>query len=1836
MRWGKSNNNFGETDRKERIKLYKSGKHWVTRVLSVVGLLRFFKPSAEKLSKVATDELAEKRGQKILKAIAVSGSIIGGAGVADKAFANEQASVLGSELSLHSDTVSVDVSEGQVTNNNIQEAATEALDDEIDQEAVVEASLSASTSSRLESESASTRSMEESVQASTAASESERLIAEASSEVTSTSDRETKESQSLSLTLESASRSLNLSESERVDRESESLVKASKSASTSLNDSESERLASESVSASESNEAISNSLNESTSEREKEESLSASASLALVSESLKASTSVRESSESVSASTSLASFSLSVSESEVSSIIESQSLLQEAIENQIEPFLANERSGSVISSVKGYLDVSRGMIDWVVTYQPTTSTTTPQYVGFYVANIADGESLEPIDLKVTGTINQTETYIEYEQGDPIYEAKEVSRREGYDYRVLSGWSYKYYKNVIVGYESVAVTKTRTISVAYTESLVLNNSFTTTESGGTEYKALGLNYEGKRHWGDNYSGTQLYDISKGLTFTFSTTTNGTMDNIGLFVQAATNTTSSNVHATLNESGGSINFGNLSVTSKNNTILYKVYAQSLSESIVESVSTSTYRSGSLSTSTAKSQESEKLSTSASLQSRLSSESLRDASSSESLSEFLKSSNSVRESQESLSASNSQSLVDASLSDSNSAREEAEAHSTAASNKSVSDSLADSESERKVSEERSTSESDRLFSESLKDSASDRLVSESKSKSLSDYNRESEEAASSIKSESLISDSLSDSVSLRESQESVSAENSTSLSESVLESLATSLSLYQEELSKHEIGSDNGTSTTVSVYNSGVQVYAKENGKFLAQWKQFTYTVTANYDTVTGLTNWTLSIIDFNNPDTPDAVIEDNDNHRLKLRVDSKEDKNSDLHNVTLSEDERSITFTTSPDVDDPTKQYRLDFSATNGLSGSGASYKFIVDLNAVPEEVTTSLSNSVITSASTSASELVSQSLSTSQKEYSESFGASLSKYVSESEKAHLESVETSTSNSILVSEKNRMDSISASESESLRLSNANISEHLSELYSQNASLSKAFVSASVSVSQSASKSVVQSQLASQTQTQTSTQNNSAGVTVNTNTYYDDVPAARDNFLQAAQDFTIFTQETAHLNGSVKGNFAIGTLAAQNNGIETSYGNIDGKDYLYADHITGGINQSIGSYNVNEKFVIGPDVRMESYNNGHGFTIGNTSFNGGESINKSEVYQQTRDKAYIDFDQEFTNLAEISNQIANTKADATYSNNSVFVDNNNRVIDISKIVDADNNDVLVINLGSDILSQSTPLTFTGLDATKPQTVMINVVNNTGSSTIYSNSQIKLNYTNGVTVQHDASTSIENTVLWNFVNLNSTPFSGNVNISSGNWVGSVLAPKANVTTSVDTVGNVISKTFTSNGTTKRWDYNGGGLESKASQLSTSTSMSASTSTVQSTSRYNSQSLSLSGAIHSLESASAKDSISTSKAASESAASLALASTAKSTSYSTSDRTSVVQSTVKSAIDSVSSLVAKLDSTSEAEAFQSAFGSISASTSLSLSESLASAQASDASLNTSASTSAFQSAGHVKSLSESASRSANLSTVASQSDKTSLTSQERSASTSISELRVSEASQSVSASKLASEGLRKSQESLSVSSLSASTSLSERLANTLDALRAIETASEAAKAAQDEHSTAVSDKAVTPEEAKAVQDKIDAANAVIKAAQDLIEKSAKVEPEDAEKLSAVLNTIKVPTPLEVTDKDSDGKLDSVEKSEAKAAIEAAKAAVQAAEAAKTAAGDVVTPAEKAEVDTKIAEANQAIQAAEAAIADYAAAEPEDAQTLTDELSSVKAPDTVTVTDKD
>ncbi|HGC8951069.1 TPA: accessory Sec-dependent serine-rich glycoprotein adhesin, partial [Streptococcus agalactiae] len=150
----KNKQDFTEVSRKTRVKMHKSGKHWVRTLMTHVGLLRLFRGGTTETIKIkATDPLEQKHSSALaaLRVLAAASALTGGAvATAGQAYAEEVGTVL--------------VEQTEVVLSDASQS-----DDAVASE---EASLSDSTSLSLEQSESSSLSMSGSVSESLSESES--------------------------------------------------------------------------------------------------------------------------------------------------------------------------------------------------------------------------------------------------------------------------------------------------------------------------------------------------------------------------------------------------------------------------------------------------------------------------------------------------------------------------------------------------------------------------------------------------------------------------------------------------------------------------------------------------------------------------------------------------------------------------------------------------------------------------------------------------------------------------------------------------------------------------------------------------------------------------------------------------------------------------------------------------------------------------------------------------------------------------------------------------------------------------------------------------------------------------------------------------------------------------------------------------------------------------------------------------------------------------------------------------------------------------------------------------------------------------------------------------------------------------------------------------------------------------------------------------------------------------------------------------------------------------------------------------------------------------------
>ena len=306
-----------------------------------------------------------------------------------------------------------------------------------------------------------------------------------------------------------------------------------------------------------------------------------------------------------------------------------------------------------------------------------------------------------------------------------------------------------------------------------------------------------------------------------------------------------------------------------------------------------------------------------------------------------------------------------------------------------------------------------------------------------------------------------------------------------------------------------------------------------------------------------------------------------------------------------------------------------------------------------------------------------------------------------------------------------------------------------------------------------------------------------------TFYEDVPEAFDTLLGASNYFHIFANK-AHLANHTNGNVATRELSGSAN-----FGTqgISGVEYNYAQKVLG-INGASGIKD-HTKMVFGNSVLID-LSEYHRPRVNGKQM---DRVTGDEIFQDKGSQVYIDFDQEFAKLAQVSQELINQKVSKTYYN-SDFKNENERVVDVSEF---EGNDVY-IRLTSEVLKKNTPLTIKGLEKNLGDNQFKNVyliVEVDSSSSYTVQSQIIFEYTDGSKRGNKETTDFsDSTVLWTFSHENK-PFKGDIRLNS-TWLGSLLAPLASVGGGQNIDGNIIVDEFKGAGETHGWHFqkNKGGV--------------------------------------------------------------------------------------------------------------------------------------------------------------------------------------------------------------------------------------------------------------------------------------------------------------------------------------------------------------------------------------------------------------------------------------
>jgi choice-of-anchor A domain-containing protein len=307
---------------------------------------------------------------------------------------------------------------------------------------------------------------------------------------------------------------------------------------------------------------------------------------------------------------------------------------------------------------------------------------------------------------------------------------------------------------------------------------------------------------------------------------------------------------------------------------------------------------------------------------------------------------------------------------------------------------------------------------------------------------------------------------------------------------------------------------------------------------------------------------------------------------------------------------------------------------------------------------------------------------------------------------------------------------------------------------------------------------------------------------------------DLYKQLVTLFHIFAKE-ASLNADTNGNLAVKDLKKGNDfGTRGTSKNLTEGDIYYIQQLEDRLISNAFRNSTFNHVVFGKGVKIETKDqNGQDAVI----INDGQQIThlKPGDVVTEGDSNYIDFDKVFDQLIADAQSYAKHNEDSDGVTQKI---NQNKLqVDVSKAVSqaTPENNVIYANIDYKYLNVAEPIYVYGLseDAQGP-TVIFNVTGmpKDGNATI--GTQIELHYgDDNKKVNIGESHDEPNHVLWNFGNFDNFDNFGNkaanINISSGHFMGSILAPNATVNVGVNTDGNIIAKVVNiTGGESHRWD--------------------------------------------------------------------------------------------------------------------------------------------------------------------------------------------------------------------------------------------------------------------------------------------------------------------------------------------------------------------------------------------------------------------------------------------
>ncbi len=284
------------------------------------------------------------------------------------------------------------------------------------------------------------------------------------------------------------------------------------------------------------------------------------------------------------------------------------------------------------------------------------------------------------------------------------------------------------------------------------------------------------------------------------------------------------------------------------------------------------------------------------------------------------------------------------------------------------------------------------------------------------------------------------------------------------------------------------------------------------------------------------------------------------------------------------------------------------------------------------------------------------------------------------------------------------------------------------------------------------------------------------------------------LLLASLFHIFANE-ANLGADVNGNIAVGILGGSIDfGTRGDSIHLSDGDIYYIQNLKDAINSGSFRNPAFNHVIFGNDIDIKVID-GKVYVNGQVMNN----LKPEEVFYEGN-VSYIDFQAVFKRLINASNFY--TKQPTSNGVIIDFKDMNNQFIDVSNATATDG--VIYVNIPSSLLRGPQPIKIYGLSSNvNAPTVIINVVDELGRIDV--NAQIHLYYDGKDSpVNNNESHEVPNHVLWNFGSNASI-----VNISSGRFMGSILAPNATVNVHVNVDGNIVANIVNIiGGESHRWD--------------------------------------------------------------------------------------------------------------------------------------------------------------------------------------------------------------------------------------------------------------------------------------------------------------------------------------------------------------------------------------------------------------------------------------------